>query len=78
MRGGLYLVSKNGFYGHADGVLSGRDAEPISIDLLTQVLGGFSDNENAVETIKEMFTSPKLSEQALKALETIKKYSRDI
>jgi RHS repeat-associated protein len=74
-RGGLYLVSKSGQYGHADGELEGDDAIPIKIDPLVAAAGGFPDNESAIEAATEIFTSEKLSENALSVLETVKNVS---
>lgn len=61
-RGGLYLVSKEGGYGHSDGDLSGSDATPIDVDLLVSLfegmggsssvgLGGAASQEEKVEKI---------------------------
>ena len=73
-RGGLYLVSEEGGYGHADGSFDGDDSKPINIDLLLKVadgLGGSFEYENNVEKIYTHFFGGKSLEKTTSALEII-------
>lgn len=75
-RGGLYLTSKSGGYGRATGDLDDDDQIPIPIDLLSSVVGGFSDGGGQIEEtekfIKSLSSGKMNMKKFLAELETVK------
>lgn len=77
-KGGLYLVSKNGGYGHASGDLGKEDLIPIPIDLLVSASGGFPGGSQGgeipelAELLKVLKSDTKFTEKTSKTLEALK------
>jgi RHS repeat-associated protein len=74
-RGGLYLVSPDGSYNNSSGDINGKDAEPISIDLLLSASGFPTNDGGEVEEmskLSEVLKDPKKRENILKVVETVK------